>query len=78
MDFNHNVAQCIKSTSNWGSDTFLNICSGVSHTVNWGSFTWTSTIATFLFLTAISVAAVAMIATPAYVMYKEYVEVYKK
>ena len=37
IDLNHNTAQCIHTTSNWGETIYRNICSGSSAVVPWGS-----------------------------------------
>ena len=34
---NLNSAECLKTASNWGSDTVYNICSGAQHVVPWGT-----------------------------------------
>lgn len=44
-----NYTQCIKQASNWGSDTFTNICNGTVNTVNWGSLDWTRALTTPIF-----------------------------
>ena len=34
------VAECIKSVSHIGSDTYVNVCTGESFNVAWGSGDW--------------------------------------
>lgn len=66
IDYNYNYAQCIKSTANWGSEVFINICNGVTHTIPWGSLDWTgavflATFGTLLGLFMVTVPTVAVV-----------------
>lgn len=37
---NFNAAECIKSVSNFGATTYVNICNGNTKVVPWGTVDW--------------------------------------
>lgn len=40
MDINQNIAQCIKTTTDFGANVVHNVCNGTTQIVPWGSFDW--------------------------------------
>lgn len=58
MDINQNIAECIKTTSDFGSNVVHNVCNGTTQVVPWGSFDWVG----FTLLTVGACAVIFLIA----------------
>jgi hypothetical protein len=71
MNITFNHLQCLKTSANWGSDHYYNICNGVEKIVPWGSLDWTGAIGLGCIAGSLVAMGVAVIAATAYNIYEE-------
>lgn len=57
INFNHNAAECIKSTSKIGETIYMNICNGSISSVPWGGADWII----FIFLCGMALCVLALL-----------------
>lgn len=71
MDYNLNLAYCIKEAHSWGHDTFYNICKGTKEIILWGSLDWTWAILGASVITIASAAVLTLATAMAVGLYLE-------
>ena len=70
-NINLNTAQCIKETSNFGSNIYYNICDGSNHLVPWGTLDWVMPILGITLIGTAILAFAGLVVAEYQIMYKD-------
>ncbi|MCX7177957.1 MAG: hypothetical protein NTX56_04035 [Proteobacteria bacterium] len=62
VNFNQNVADCIRASHSVGGDTFYNVCTGAHYWVPWGSADWLGVIGGTIAVLAIAAVVILIVA----------------